>query len=376
MSSPRDAPDLHLLTVREGDLEVRRPMRIGLIAPPWVPVPPPVYGGTELVVAELAAGFHRAGCEVRLFATGDSTSPVPTEWHFPHALGTEFRPDDELAHVAAAYRSLHDVDLIHDHTVSGALWAAQRGVTIPLVTTVHGELTGSMGSHYARMATEGIHIVAISESQRQTAPWAMIESVIHHGIEVDRFPVGAGDGGYVLFLGRMHPDKGPHRAVEAARLAGVPIRLAAKMREPAEHRYFADVVEPMLGPDAVYLGEVSQRDKVDLLAGAMALVNPIRWPEPFGLVMIEAMACGTPVLTFPEGAAPEIVEDGETGFLCGDVEGLADAIRRVGAGALQRAACRERAVEHFSTERMVREHLALYQRVLASGDQWVEAAST
>jgi glycosyltransferase involved in cell wall biosynthesis len=172
----------------------------------------------------------------------------------------------------------------------------------------------------------------------------------------------------------MHPDKGAHRAIEAARLAGVSIRLAAKMREPAERRYFADVVEPMLGPDAVYLGEVTQDEKVALLAGATALVNPIRWPEPFGLVMIEALACGTPVLTFPEGAAPEIVEDGETGFLCGDVNGLAQAIRR--AGSLDRATCRARAAEDFSTERMVREHLTLYQRVLATGDQWAEASST
>jgi glycosyltransferase involved in cell wall biosynthesis len=324
------------------------------------------------VVSELAIGLQQAGCDVRLFATGDSTCPVPLAWHVPHALGTEYRPDDELAHVAAAYRSLHDVDVIHDHTLAGALWAAQRGVAIPLVATVHGELTGPMASHYARMAAAGVHVVAISEAQRQTAPWGMVDAVIHHGVDVARFPVGAGDGGYVLFLGRMHPDKGAHRAIEAARLAGVPIRLAAKMREPAERRYFADAVEPLLGPDAVYLGEVGHEQKVELLADAMALVNPIRWPEPFGLVMIEALACGTPVLAFPEGAAPEIVEDGRSGFLCGDVEALAEAVRRVAAGALDRRACRQRATDHFSTDRMVADHLALYQRVLANGAQWAE----
>jgi len=342
--------------------DARRPLRVGIISPPWVPVPPPVYGGTELVVAELAEGLQAAGCEVRLFATGDSSCPVPTAWPFDEALGTDYDTGDELAHVAAAYRSLQDVDVIHDHTLTGPQWVAERHLPVPVVVTVHGQFTPTSASRYARMAAKGIHVVAISESQRRTAPLGTVETVIPHGIDVSHYPLGSGDGGYVVFLGRMDPDKGVHRAIDAARMAGVPIRVAAKMREPAERRYFADVVEPRLGPDAVYLGEVGVEEKLSLLAGARALVNPIRWPEPFGLVMIEALACGTPVLAFPEGAAPEIVEPGVSGFLCDDVEGLAHAIAR--ATTLDRADCRARVESRFSTRRMVADHVALYRRVL------------
>lgn len=337
-------------------------MRVGLIAPPWVPVPPPVYGGTELVVDQLARGLTAAGCDVTLFTTGDATCPVRRRWLHPHALGTTLAPGDELAHVEQAYKELAGMDLIHDHSFVGPLYAAVNDVDVPVVCTVHGPLHDGARAHYARAAAK-VGVVAISGSQRRGAPEVPITAVIHHGIDVDGFPLGAGDGGYVLFLGRMSPDKGAHRAIAIARSAGKRIVLAAKMWEPDELRYFAGQVEPLLGDDATYVGEVGGAAKVDLLCGAEALVNPIRWREPFGLVMVEALACGTPVLAFREGSAAEIVDHGRTGYLCGDDADMAAALAHV--GELDRAACRAAARLRFSTARMVEDHLRLYRRHIA-----------
>ncbi|MGD9701974.1 MAG: glycosyltransferase family 4 protein [Acidimicrobiia bacterium] len=351
-----------------------RSLRVGLIAPPWVPVPPTVYGGTELVVDGLARGLTRAGCEVVLWTTGDSTCPVERRWVHPRALGTVADAAAELIHVAGAYRDLAEMDVIHDHTLAGPLWAGRYGCQVPVVTTAHGEFTPELRKHYRAVAAAGIDIVAISRSQRCTVPELPITAVIHHGIDTATFPVGLGTGGYVAFLGRMSPTKGVHRAIAVARAAGVPIVLAAKMWEPDEHRYFAEVVEPMLGPDAVFIGEIGGRRKLELLGGAMALLNPIRWPEPFGLVMIEALACGTPVLSFAEGAAPEIVEHGRTGFLCADEDEMAAAIRLV--PDLDRAECRARVEARFSTERMVEDHLQLYRRLLDDDREPPRATAT
>lgn len=340
------------------------PLRIGLVAPPWVPVPPTVYGGTELVIDELARGLERAGHRVHLFTTGDATCPVTRSWAHPAAVGTTGGMIDELAHVELAYTALAGCDVIHDHTLLGPLWAAADGIDIPVATTAHGTFTPELTRLY-RSVGERIAVIAISSHQRTTSPGVPVSAVIHHGIDVASWPVGPGEGGYALFLGRMHPDKGVHRAIEIARSAGMPILIAAKMWEEPERRYFAEVVEPLLGDDARYLGPVGLHDKQRLLANAAALVNPIRWPEPFGLVMIEALAAGTPVLAFPEGAAPEIVEHGLTGYLCQDEDDMAHRLRDV--GRLDRAACRNAAERRFSTERMVRDHLAVYERLVAEG---------
>ena len=336
-------------------------LRIGIIAPPWVAIPPPVYGGTELVINELALGLMAAGHRVELFASGDSTCPVPRSWLFPEALGTSADPDLEFAHVQRAYEVLAGIDLVHDHTLTGPRWAGMWRLELPVVTTNHGPFTPEMRAHFGSIA-ERVAIVAISQAQRRDAPEIPIAAVIHHGIDADAFPLGRGDGGYVLFLGRMNPDKGAHRAIAVARAAGKRLLIAAKMWEPAERRYFAEQVEPLLCDDAVYVGEVGGQRKLDLLAGAEALLNPIRWPEPFGLVMIEALACGTPVLAFAEGAAPEIVEHGRTGFLCTDEADM--TARLADVGSLDRSACRASVAERFSVQRFIDGHLALYQRVL------------
>ncbi len=343
-------------------------MRIGLIAPPWTPVPPPLYGGIELVVDELARGFDAAGHDVVLFTTGDSSCPVERRWVLPHAEGMRIGAAvPELYHALAAYRELSDCDVIHDHTVAGPLLAANAGTLAKVVTTIHGPLIDELAALYRAMAGRAT-VIAISHAQHAPAPDVPVATVIHHGIEAGNFPVGDGggdaEGPYCLFLGRMAPDKGAHRAIEVARRAGIRVLMAAKMREASEVRYFTEQVEPLLGPDAVYLGEVPHERKLELLGGASSLLFPIRWNEPFGLVMLEAMACGTPVLAFTEGAAPEVVEHGVTGFLCRDEDEMVEAMGNV--AAIDRRDCRGAVEGYFSTTRMVADHLTLFESLVGA----------
>jgi glycosyltransferase involved in cell wall biosynthesis len=250
--------------------------------------------------------------------------------------------------------------VVHDHTLVGPLYA-QGFAGTAVVTTNHGPFEGKLAAVY-RAVAERVPLVAISQHQASTAAGIPVAAVIHHGVDLDRFPAGAGDGGYALFLGRMNPDKGVDTAARVARSAGVPLRIAAKMREPAERDYFDQRVRPLLGGDIEYVGEVGGADKLELLAGAVCLLNPIAWPEPFGMVMIEALACGTPVVATPCGAAPEIVDDGVTGYLRPDQAALAAVLAQ--AAELDRDACRRAVKERFSAVRLVEDHLALYQRAV------------
>ena len=341
-------------------------MRIAVIAPPWTPIPPPLYGGIELVVDELARGLVQAGHDVTLFTTGDSTCPVPRRHALEHAEGMRIgMAVPELRHVIHAYDAVAtDHDIVHDHTVMGPFYA-ERYPELPVVTTIHGPFNDELTDLYARIAPR-VPIICISRAQHAAAPHIPIAGVIHHGIEADKFAVGDGagdaDGEYLLFLGRMAPDKGAHRAIEIARKAGHRVLLAAKMREAWERLYFDEQVAPLLGTDAVYLGEVPHERKLELLGSARALLFPIRWNEPFGMVMLEAFASGTPVLAFPEGAATEVVQDGKTGFLCEDEEAMVEAVDRL--GTIRRDDCRAAVEGYFSTDRMVAEHAALYERVV------------
>jgi glycosyltransferase involved in cell wall biosynthesis len=205
-------------------------------------------------------------------------------------------------------------------------------------------------------------VIGISHAQVSAAP-GVAHAVVHHGLVPSDFPAGAGKGGHLLFLGRMSPDKGADRAVRVARAAGVPLLLAAKMREPSEREYFARQVEPLLGDGARFLGEADRATKTSLLADAKGLLVPIRWPEPFGMVMIESLACGTPVLAFPEGAAPEVVEHRRTGFLCRDEADMATAVGRL--DELSRQDCREAVERRFSARRMAADHVRVYRSAIA-----------
>ena len=346
-------------------------MRIGIVAPPWAPVPPVLYGGIEVIIDQLATGLHEHGHDVLLFTTGDSTCAVPRRHHLDRAEGSRMgHSGPELRHVLAAYDAMDEwgADIVHDHTLAGPVHAAgvHAGRRYPVVTTMHNQFDHEAADIYRRVAGR-VPIIAISHAQRRPVPDLPIARVIHHGLRASDFPVGTGhpladsdDWGrdYCLFLGRMSPDKGPHRAMEAAYKAGVRLIMCAKMRDPWEFDYFDEYVRPYLNDDIQYLGEVPHERKLELLAGARALLFPIRWNEPFGMVALEAMACGTPVLAFPEGAIPEIVEHGRTGYLCEDVPDLTEAISKI--DRIDRAECRAAVEGYFSTDRMVREHVELF----------------
>jgi glycosyltransferase involved in cell wall biosynthesis len=337
-------------------------MRIGLIAPPWIPVPPPAYGGLEAVVDNLARGLAARGHDVCLFTVGESACPVTRRYLYPKAVAPIGDIRHEVTHALAGYDALADVDVIHDHTVAGPLLAASRYSPPPVVTTIHGPFTPASRRILAEAARHAA-TVAISHAQARTAGAVPITAVIHHGVDLDFYRPGSGGGGYLLFIGRMCPDKGVHRAIRIARRAGRRLVVVAKMREADEHAYYQREVRPLLGDDVELLIESSAPQRLGLLRHADALINPIGWPEPFGLVMAEALACGTPVLAFGNGAAPEIVEHGHTGYLCADEAEMVAALDQV--HEIERRACRSAAARRFSLQRMARDHDRLYHTVLA-----------
>lgn len=309
----------------------------------------------------LARGLVTAGHDVLLAAPAGSSCSVPRV--------SGLRPPDtarmghsvvEIPHVLAAYEAMSEVDVVHDHTVVGP-FCGQPQAGVPVVTTNHGPFDADLTPIYAALSHR-VAVVAISRHQASTARGVRIARVIHHGIDVDEVPVGSGSGGYACFLGRMAPGKGVREAVLAARQAGMPLRIAAKMHEPLELEYFEQAVRPLLGGDVEYLGEVAAEDKYELLGGAVALLNPLQWPEPFGLVMIEALACGTPVVANACGAVPEIVSDGVSGFIRDGWPRLAEALSRV--AELDRSSCRAAALSSFSTSLMVARHVELYEELL------------
>lgn len=333
-------------------------MDIAIIAPPWLPVPAPAYGGTEAVLDELARGLQAAGHEVLLICHPQSECPVPKKSVIPAEDTVRMgRASIELEHVIGAYELVKDYDVVHDNTLAGPIYSA-RYPNLAVVTTNHNPFTRTYNALYGA-AVPRVALVAISQSHA-TSTHLPIDAVIHHGINVDDYPLGAGDGDYVALLGRMTENKGVHRAIAVARAAGMRLKIAAKMREPHERAYFEEFVEPHLGDDVIYLGEVDAIGKRKLLASAVAMLNPISWREPFGMVMLEALACGTPVVGCPQGAAPEIVEHDVTGFL-GDSDGeLINGLLSI--DRIDRRACREHVRQHFSVERMVDGYVQVFER--------------
>jgi glycosyltransferase involved in cell wall biosynthesis len=339
-------------------------MRIGLIAPPWIPVPPPAYGGIEAVIDRLARGLAEAGHEVLLAAAANSTCPVSQVAGTPRAgdgAPAGGGAVTELQHVVTSYAAMADLDVVHDHTMCGPVYD-HRPVDVPVVTTNHGPFDEALNTIYRTL--RDVPVIAISHSQASMADGVRLAAVIHHGIDVAAVPQGDGRGGFAAFLGRMTPDKGPKEAALIARAAGVPLKMAAKLREPAEQDYFDAEVKPLLCSDVEYVGELGEHDKLELVGDSFALLNPIQWPEPFGLVMIEALAAGTPVVATAAGSAPEIIDDGVTGYLRTGRAELADVLRA--AADLDRVACRTAAESRFTTERMVHQHVELYTDLIGA----------
>lgn len=331
---------------------VERP-RIGVLAPPWIAIPPDAYGGIEVVVGVLCDRLVARGFDVTLVAAPGSavagaTVVCPLE-ETPEAIGTTA---SELMHALAGAEALDDVDLVLDH--SGALGALILGRRDgpPVIHVAHGPLEGMARETYRAMARHSprVRMVALSEAQRALAPELPFVGVCPNGIDLDVVPMGDGGGGYLAFLGRMAPEKGAREAIEIARRVGMPLVIAAKCREPAEIAYFEEAVAPHIGRDVVWRGEIGPEEKLAMLGDAAALAFPISWAEPFGMVMIEAMACGTPVLATPCGSVPEVVAEGVSGVVRADVASLADAVPA--ALAIPRASCREHVARNFSADAM------------------------
>ncbi len=267
----------------------------------------------------------------------------------------------EVLHTARTWRLLRDLDLdlVHDHTLAGPLLGPAR--EIPTLVTAHGPVSGDLGLIYEELR-DSLHLVALSEHQRSKAPDLPWVATIPNAVQVATFPYREHKEDYALFLGRIHPEKAPHVAIDAARAAGVPLLLAGKCTEPLEREYFRTEIEPRLGPDITLLGVADAVRKRDLLSRARCLLFPICWDEPFGLVMVEALACGTPVVALRQGAVPEVVEDGVTGFVVEKESDLAQAV--LASSALSPAACRKDAEARFDVSRMASAYERVYQSLL------------
>jgi glycosyltransferase involved in cell wall biosynthesis len=338
-------------------------MQIAMLSPVWFPVPPAGYGGIETIVALLTEGLVREGHDVSLFASGDSATSADLVSVFERApserIGQTFW---ELDHALACAGRIDEFDVVHDHT--GLLGLSLLGVAgAPLVHTVHGPLTGDPGRMYraacALVAAPGL--VSLTLSQRRPAPELPWLGNVPNAVDVTAFPVDRSGTDDLVFLGRMTPDKGAHRAIEVARRAGRRLRIAAKCREPAEHDYFLRFVEPELDDQIQYVGEVDHEQRVELLCGARALLFPIDWEEPFGLAMIEAMACGTPVMATNRGSVSEVVTHGRTGIVVDTLDEMAAAVDAV--DGLDRDVIRREVEQRFSVERMVEGYLDVYELV-------------
>jgi glycosyltransferase involved in cell wall biosynthesis len=339
-------------------------MRIALIAPPWYTIPPSGYGGIEWVVALLADGLTELGHEVTLFAAPGSdtrarlVSPLD-EMPPAEAIGD---PWYEASHIVSVYEHGDEFDILHDHT--GPVGVSVGALSdCPTIHTLHGPFTKQTLMLYSRVARQH-WFVAISESQRSMAPenlrWA---GVVYNGIPMDRYPFREDKDDFLFFLGRADEEKAPHLAIEAARRAGRRLVMCVTIKNERERRYWEANVEPILGDDVELHGECPNDQKADLLARARALLFPIQWEEPFGLVMIEAMACGTPVIAWRNGSVPEVVADGETGFIVSSVDEMAAAVDRV--GELDPHTLRDRVEQRFSAEAMVAGYERAYQRAQA-----------
>jgi glycosyltransferase involved in cell wall biosynthesis len=354
-------------------------MRIAQIAPLYEAVPPKLYGGTERVVSFLTEELVALGHDVTLFASGDSVTEAELEAVWPRALRLDPSVRDQLAPqmllLEAVRRRAAEFDVMHFHVdyLPFSLFSRQQ---TPFVTTLHGRLDLPELKPIFKAFPE-VPVVSISDSQRQPLPDANFVGTVLHGLPAGLLmPVDGVRPEYLAFLGRIAPEKGPDRAIRIARACGIPLKIAAKV-DNADRGYFETVIRPMLADGGVELvGEISDAQKPAFLSGAIALLMPIAWPEPFGLVMIEAMACGTPVIAFNRGSVPEIIDDGVTGMI---VENEAEAIAAVSRLAhLSRKHVRARFAARFTARRMARDYVTIYRnvasRVAADGPALMDAA--
>jgi glycosyltransferase involved in cell wall biosynthesis len=346
-----------------GDGNARGSLRVAIVAPPWYEIPPGAYGGIEWMCYWLVEGLNARGHDVTLVGVGDTETSarfVRTYREAPSDRVGESFP--EVVHAAAVGDALRgrDFDVVHDNSLAGPLLAYGRSE--PTVVTAHGPVDGEIGRLY-RLIAQVARLVAISDAQQRLAPDLAWLGTIHNAIPIEDYPFSVDKEDFAVWLGRMNPDKAPHLAIDAAREAGLPILLAGKCTEPSERSYFEREIEPRLdGGRVEWLGEADTERKKDLLVRARCFVFPIQWEEPFGIVMVEAMACGTPVVALRAGSVPEVVVPGETGFICDDPADLPVAIDRV--TEIDSHACRKRVEEEFGVDTMVARYERAYIRAV------------
>lgn len=344
-------------------------MRIAQVAPLAESVPPPGYGGTERVVSDLTEELVRQGHEVTLFASGDSRTAAELVACTPQALRVDEHIIDPIAHQVVQLEKVaaeaHRFDVIHWH-VDYFHFPMSRRLGVPQVTTLHGRLDiPDLQPIYDEFRE--MPVVSISNDQRLPLPQANWVATVHHGMATGELAPRPDVGDYLAFLGRISPEKRADRAIEIARRAGMPLRIAAKIDE-VDTEYFEREIEPLLDQSHVeFIGEIGPEEKNEFLGRARALLFPIDWAEPFGLVMIESMACGTPVIAFRSGSVPEVITDGVNGFVVDDVEEAVGAVARL--GEIDRAGCRASFDQRFTVERMARDYLQVYRRLIAPPDR-------
>jgi glycosyltransferase involved in cell wall biosynthesis len=344
-------------------------MKIAQVAPLYESVPPKLYGGTERIVSYITEELVRQCHDVTLFASGDSMTSAELVPMCPEALRLSEDVIDPLAHhvrmVEEVFRRKNEFDIIHFH-IDYLHFPLSSRENIPNVTTLHGRLDMRDLVPLYRTYPE-MPVISISDAQRKPLPWLNWQGTVHHGMPEDRLLIGSGSGGYLAFLGRISPEKGVDEAIGIAKRVGIPLKIAAKV-DRADQKYFDTVIKAQLNHELIeYVGEIGYAEKNEFLGNAMALLFPIAWPEPFGLVMMEAMACGTPVIAYARGSVPEVIEDGLNGFIIGDVEEAASAIERL--GRLDRLQCRRRFEERFTAKRMSGDYMAIYERMVAQSSK-------
>jgi glycosyltransferase involved in cell wall biosynthesis len=343
----------------------RRRLRIAFVNPPWLDVPPQAYGGIKLMAGDLIDALIDRGHDVILVGAGYNSTRARYLRTFEHTPSQRLgEPLPEILHAAWAGRYLEelDVDVIHDHTLPGPL--AARGRKAPTVVTAHGTVTGEIGTYYEKISPD-VCLVAISNAQRRLGAEVTWGGTVHNAINVAEFTFQPEKDNYVLFLGRFSPEEGAHLAIDAAIEAGRPILLAGKLQEPLELAYFRAEIAPRLGEHARFVGEADMWTKQKLAGRAHCLIFPVCWDEPFGMVMIEAMACGTPVVALNCGSVPEVVADGVTGFILDDPADLPAAIRK--AADLDPAACRSHVERNFDVTVMAAGYERVYAHAAGSG---------
>jgi len=344
-------------------------LRVAVLSPVWFPVPPSGYGGIEWVVSLLADGLVEAGHDVTLYASGDSRTQAKLAYVYEQAPSQWIgRSHWELHHAFGCYTNADDFDVISDHTgVTGLVLSGL--VDTPVVHTVHGPLVGDAGEIYEHAAAlvPSLKLISLSINQRRPKPGLPWIANCPNALELSAYPCKPHTGKYLLFLGRMSRDKGCHRAIAVAMERELPLKIAGKMQEPREQEYFEEFVEPHLGVHGIeYLGEVSHGAKVELLQDARATLFPIDWEEPFGLVMIESMACGTPVIATNRGAVPEVIEHGRSGIIVDSYRDMPAALEA--ADALDPLECRRYVEERFSPERMVQDYVRAYREATLAAE--------